>query len=72
MAKLFLIGGAEDRKDDKIILKRISSSGKKIGICPTALKENPLDTYKNYKEIFESFGTETEMLDIRDSEVKTT
>ena len=68
MAKLFLIGGAEDRKDDKIILKRISSIGKKIGICPTALKENPLDTYKNYKEIFESFGTETEMLDIRDSE----
>lgn len=70
MSKIILIGGAEDRKDDKYILRKIVelSKNKKIGICSSALKENPLESYYSYKEAFNQLGVDSIKIDIRDKE----
>ena len=70
MGKIFLIGGAEDRKDEKYILRKIVdiSKTKKIGVCSSALKENPLESYYSYEEAFKQLGVETIKIDIRNKE----
>ena len=69
MAKIFLIGGAEDRKDEKYILRRIAelSKNKIIGVCSSALKENPLECYYSYEHAFNQLDARTVKLDIRNN-----
>lgn len=70
MRKIILIGGSEDRKDKKETLKKIveiSNSGR-IGICTSALYDNPMDLFYTYKESFESIGAKDVLsFDIRNT-----
>ncbi len=54
---LILIGGAEDKKDEKVILKRIlaETQAKKVVIVPTA-SAYPRDVFRNYDDAFRSLG----------------
>ncbi len=64
---LILIGGAEDKKDEKIVLKRIlaETQAKNIVIIPTA-SSYPRDVCKNYQEAFKDLGIQNiECFDIR-------
>ena len=64
--KLILIGGAEDRTNKKIILKKVVElSDGKIGILTTALEDDPIDAYDTYKKLFSKMGLECYPLDIR-------
>ena len=60
MAKIILIGGAEDRKDKKETLRKIVDvcSGGTIGICTSALYDNPLELFDVYKDSFENIGVD--------------
>ena len=64
---LILIGGAEDRKEDKIILKKVLSLGKKIGIITSALSKDPSESYDNYVNAFREFDIKPIEIDIRTS-----
>lgn len=64
---LILIGGAEDKRDEKIILKRIlaETQAKKIIIMTTA-SAYPRDVYNSYYDAFRQLGIESvECFDIR-------
>jgi cyanophycinase len=68
--KILLIGGAEDRKDKKEILSKVLENSKNgvIGICPSALVDNPLESFNTYREIFNKMGARKIIeFDIRDS-----
>jgi len=57
---LILIGGAEDKKDEKVILKRIlaETQAKKVIIIPTA-SSYPRDVFNNYKDAFSSLNVKS-------------
>lgn len=64
---LFLIGGAEDRKGDKLVLKHLVDKTKptNIIIIPTA-SAYPQDIYRSYTDAFRGLGIkEIQCLDIR-------
>jgi cyanophycinase len=64
---LFLIGGAEDRKGDKHVLKHLveQTQPNNIIIIPTA-SDYPKDVYRSYADAFRDLGIqEIEYLDIR-------
>ena len=64
---LFLIGGAEDRKGDKRVLRHLvdQTHPTNIIIIPTA-SEYPQDVYRSYADAFRDLGIkEIEYLDIR-------
>jgi len=64
---LFLIGGAEDRKGDKRVLKHLvdQTQPANIVVIPTA-SDYPKDVYRDYAEAFRDLGVEEiEHLDIR-------
>ncbi len=54
---LFLIGGAEDRKGDKRVLKHLidQTQPNNIIIIPTA-SEYPQDVYRSYADAFRDLG----------------
>jgi len=66
---LVLIGGAEDRKGEKYILKEILkiSKSKHIGIITTALNRDPLESFDRYVEAFKEFNIRPISIDIRSS-----
>jgi len=67
---LIIIGGAEDRENRKVILKRVVEETKadNIVIIPTA-SQYPMEVYENYCKTFHSLGVNTvEVLDIRRNE----
>lgn len=68
MKNIVLIGGAEDRIKDKVILQEIIKLGKRIAIIPTALKRDPLESYDKYVDAFREFDIRPEVIDIRTSE----
>ena len=64
---LFLIGGAEDRKGDKHVLRHLvdQTHPTNIIIIPTA-SDYPKDVYRSYADAFRDLGIkEIEYLDIR-------
>ena len=64
---LFLIGGAEDRKKDKLVLKYLvdQTNPTYIIIIPTA-SAYPIDIHRNYSDAFRDLGIEEiHCLDIR-------
>ena len=64
---LFLIGGAEDRKGEKIVLRTIVERTKasKIAIIPTA-SDYPQDVFRTYDDAFRALGVRNvDYLDIR-------
>jgi cyanophycinase len=64
---LLLIGGAEDRKDDMVVLKKVveKTSAKNIVIIPTA-SHYSREVYDSYRSAFRTIGVdEIEVLDIR-------
>jgi len=64
---LFLIGGAEDKTGDKVVLKTIlrRTEAKQIAIVPTA-SSYPQDVYRTYEDAFRHLGRrDTHCLDIR-------
>ncbi|MFW5792695.1 MAG: cyanophycinase [Bacteroidota bacterium] len=66
---LALIGGAEDRKDDMIVLKRIVNinNSKTIIVIPSATSY-PIECGDDYKEAFGKLGVEdVRVFDIRDA-----
>lgn len=64
---LILIGGAEDRKDNKLILKKLLSFGDRIGVITSALSKDPFESYENYVSAFHEFGIKPIEIDIRTS-----
>ena len=64
---LILIGGAEDRKEDKIILKKVLSLGKRIGVITSALSKDPSESYEHYVDAFREFDVNPIEIDIRTS-----
>jgi len=62
-----LIGGAEDRKEDKLILKKVLSFGNRIGVITSALSKDPFESYENYVNAFHEFGINPIEIDIRTS-----
>ena len=65
---IVLIGGAEDRENDKLIIKEIVKLGKRIAIIPTGLKKDPLESYDRYVNAFREFGVTPDVIDIRESD----
>jgi len=66
---LILIGGAEDKKDEKIVLKRIlaETQAKKVIIIPTA-SSYPRDVFNNYEDAFKALNVnEVINFDIRNN-----
>ncbi len=64
---LILIGGAEDRKDDKVVLTKIleKTNARNIVIIPTA-SDYAREVYENYRYAFRSLGIDqVEVFDIR-------
>ena len=64
---LFLIGGAEDRKKDKHVLKHLVEQIRPVNILiiPTA-SAYPLDVYRSYSDAFRDLGVDkVDYLDIR-------
>jgi cyanophycinase len=67
---LFLIGGAEDRKGDKLVLKHLvdQTHPDNIIVIPTA-SAYPRDIYRSYTDAFRNLGiNEVNCLDIRHKE----
>ncbi len=65
--RLFLIGGAEDRKGDKRVLKHLvdQTQPSNIMVIPTA-SDYPQDVYRSYTDAFRDLGIKAiECLDIR-------
>ncbi len=70
--KLIIIGGAEDKKGDKEILKRVAKyidpKNEKL-IIATIATQYPEKSYENYKNIFSNLGVENiDKLDISNRE----
>ncbi len=66
--ELILIGGAEDKIYDKVVLKRIVSinNARSVAIIPTASYGYPEELGEEYTDIFRTLGvTMTHVLDIR-------
>lgn len=64
---IVLIGGAEDRKDEKVVLKRVLAlnNAKVVSVIPTA-SNYPADLLKDYNYAFRDLGvSEIYSLDIR-------
>ena len=69
---LIIIGGAEDKKGDKEILKRVAKyidpKNEKL-IIATIATQYPEKSYENYKNIFSNLGVENiDKLDISNRE----
>jgi cyanophycinase len=63
---LIIIGGHEDRKDKKLILREVARrvGGRKLVITTVASRE-PDGTFEEYRNIFRDFGVECVDLEIR-------
>ncbi|SLM31567.1 putative Cyanophycinase [Desulfamplus magnetovallimortis] len=64
---LILIGGAEDRKDDRVVLRHLVklTQAENVVIIPTA-SAYPQDIYSSYIDVFRDFGVrDLRCLDIR-------
>jgi len=64
---LVLIGGAEDRRGDRAVLKRVVSftPTRRVSVITTA-SDFPVDLGKDYQRVFASLGvTQVDVLDIR-------
>ena len=63
---LIIIGGHEDRKDKKLILREVARRvGRRKLVVTTVASREPDGTFEEYRDIFRGFGIECAELEIR-------
>ena len=66
--KLIIIGGHEDKEGDRLILRAVAAECRRTAlVVVTAASDEPTDTWKEYKEIFNDLGVD----DVRQLHVDT-